>query len=348
MLKKHSVILVCLLFLAFLLAGCGQQTGANKQSGDTKQEQSSNQKVEKIVLRAVTPFQKNSPEHVGFWMFVEEVEKRLGDRIEIKYLGGQEVIPAFQQIEMLSKGSFDIGHLPGNYAENFLPVADTLHLSRLKPWEEREKGVYDTLRQEFEKALNVVYLGKTSGPGYLYHLYTNFEVKSLNDFKGKTIRVAPVYVPLIKALGAGSASIPPGEIYTAMERKTVDGFGWPSLGVLASGWAEVTKYRIDPGFYPVGMGFFINGNAWKKMPEDVRKELEKIMADTEKKAYDRYAELVDKETKGIQEKGMKILNLPPEEAERFVKLAFEEGWKQVIEKAPQLGPKLKELTTPKQ
>jgi TRAP-type transport system periplasmic protein len=329
MLKKIVVFFMCLVFGSVFISGA--------QAAEAK----------KITLRLVTPFAKNSPEHEGLWIFVGEVEKKLGDRIEIKYLGGSEVMPAFQQFEMMGKGAFDIGDLPGNYAENFVTIAPTLHLSRLKPWEERSSGVYDILRQEFEKKLNLVYMGKHAGKGYLYQLYGNFEVKTLQDFKGKTLRVAPVNVPHVKALGAGTTSIPPGEIYTAMERKTVDGFGWPTLGVVVAGWAQVTKYRYDPGFYPVGMGIFINGDAWKKIPKDLQDELVKIMQDSEKAAYDKLGGLVVKETKGIQEKGMKILTLPDAEAKKFVDLAFDEAWKDVIKKDAQLGQKMKDLTAPK-
>lgn len=303
--------------------------------------------ADKIVLRAVSAWPQNSVEHDGFFMFIDEVNKKLGDRVEIKYLGASDVIKTFSQFEMLGKGMFEIGHLPGNYAKNVLPMAETLHLSRITPWEEREKGVYDIMRKGFAEKMNIQYLCKVgSGEGYLYQLYSNFKVNGLSDFKGKTFRVAPVYVPLLKKLGAGSVSMPPGEIYTAMERGVVDGFGWPTLGILDFGWTEVTKYRIDPGFYPVGLGIFLNLDKWNKMPADIRAEIEGIGKSMERKAFAYYSEKAKEETQGIVKKGMKILELPPADAKTFVEIAFEEGWKEVIKNDPTNGPKLKELTTP--
>ncbi len=41
----------------------------------------------------------------------------------------------------------------------------------------------------------------------------------------------------------------PGEVYTALERGVVDGYGWPITGIFDLGWHEKTKYRVDPGFY---------------------------------------------------------------------------------------------------
>ena len=80
-------------------------------------------------------------------------------------------------------------------AKNFLPIAEALHLHPfLSPMELRKRCVYDIMRNGFEDAMNIVYLGTTAGKNYDYCFYTNFEVNSLADFKGKTFRVAPAYV----------------------------------------------------------------------------------------------------------------------------------------------------------
>ena len=163
MTKKKIVCLFCILALFILIAGCGGSKGSDVQPGQTDAEQE--QPPQKIELRFVSPFPEHASEHIGFWLFRDEVEKRLGDRLTIKYLGSEEVIGFFDQYEMLGKGAFEIGHLPGNLAENFLPIASTLHLSLIKPWEERENGVYDILRQEFEDKMNIVYLGKNAKVG---------------------------------------------------------------------------------------------------------------------------------------------------------------------------------------
>jgi hypothetical protein len=38
---------------------------------------------------------------------------------------------------------------------------------------------------------------------------------------------------------------------------------------------------------------------------------------------------------------MKIIQLPPGEAEKFVKTAYDMTWEEVIKAAPEYGPKLK-------
>ena len=316
-----------------LVTGCGGEKKASEKPP-----------VEKVVLRAVTPFTQASPEHDGFWLFTEMVKEKLGDKVEIKYLGADDVVKPPDQFEALGQGMFEIGHLPGNYANTKVPVSDTLHLSQLSPMEEREKGVYDILRTEFESKMNIIYFGKTGGPGYQYSLYTNFPVKALTDFKGKSIRTAPVYVPLVKALGASPVAMAPGDIYTAMQRNVVDGFGWPTIGIVAGGWAEVTKFRIDPAFYQVGLGIFINKDAWNKIPQDIQKQLQDIMKEVEQKSYDAYDKKVKDEDQQMQAKGVQINKLPDDVGKEFGKLATDEAWKAVISKDAANGQKLKDLT----
>jgi TRAP-type mannitol/chloroaromatic compound transport system substrate-binding protein len=47
----------------------------------------------------------------------------------------------------------------------------------------------------------------------------------------------------------------PGEVYTALERGVVDGYGWPTAGIFDLGWHEKTKFRVDPGFYTAEVSF---------------------------------------------------------------------------------------------
>ena len=69
------------------------------------------------------------------------------------------------------------------------------------------------------------------------------------DLTGLKIRITPVYRDFFTALGATVVQTAPGEVYTALERGVVDGYGWPTAGIFDLGWHEKTKFRVDPGFY---------------------------------------------------------------------------------------------------
>ena len=81
-----------------------------------------------------------------------------------------------------------------------------------------------------------------------FHLYLTKPITK-PDLTGFKIRITPVYRDFFTALGATVVQTAPGEVYTALERGVVDGYGWPIGGIFDFGWHEKTKYRVDPGFY---------------------------------------------------------------------------------------------------
>ena len=74
-----------------------------------------------------------------------------------------------------------------------------------------------------------------------------------------------MYRDFFSALGATVMQTAPGEVYTALERGVVDGYGWPIGGIFDLNWQEKTKYRVDPGFYDAEVSLIVNLDAWKKL-----------------------------------------------------------------------------------
>jgi hypothetical protein len=54
-----------------------------------------------------------------------------------------------------------------------------------------------------------------------------------------------------------------------------------------------------------------------------------------------------KEMPLLKQAGLQVIDLPPAEKAKFIKIAYEEGWKDIIEKNPKSGPELKALLTRK-
>jgi TRAP-type C4-dicarboxylate transport system substrate-binding protein len=161
------------------------------------------------------------------------------------------------------------------------------------------------------------------------------------------IRVMPLYIPFMKALGAAPITIPPTEIHTAMERGVVDGFMWPNVGMVSWGLQEVTKYVIEPGVFQMEPATMVNLDKWNKIPKDMQTLMMDIMEDMEYIATMRNALIVEKEDRIRKKAGMKTIQLPPDEAEKFRKICYEKTWELVIKNAPEYGPKLRQLSSKK-
>jgi TRAP-type C4-dicarboxylate transport system substrate-binding protein len=70
------------------------------------------------------------------------------------------------------------------------------------------------------------------------------------------------------------------------------------------------------------------------------------MIENEKKYSKVMADLAEAEYKEMQERGMEVISFSPEDTKDYIDLAYEAGWKEVIEQNPELGPKLKKILTP--
>ena len=60
-----------------------------------------------------------------------------------------------------------------------------------------------------------------------------------------------------------------------------------------------------------------------------------------------YEEEGKKEIPLLKQAGLQVIDLPPAEAQKFLKIAYDEGWKDIIQKNPKTGPELQKLLTKK-
>lgn len=330
--------LVTIACFVFILTACSSNSapaGKSEKGGETGAQQ-------KVTLKVVSAWAQNNKMNDALWMLQETVKQKSGGRLEILWGGGPEAIPSSQLVEALKNGVVEMAWTAHTYNVSQLPVVEGAKLSKFTPWEEREKGVFDFYQKIYQEKLNAYYLGKGT-PGLTYNLYTTVPIKKANDFKGLTIRVTPAYKAFVEALGAAPVTTDPGEVYTALERKMIQGYGWPSVGISDFGWEEATKFIIDPPFYQVDVIGAVSLKAWNQLPKDLQDILNTSMQEVERRAYDHFKQLIAQDREKLQQKGLQVIELPPEEADKYLAAAYDAAWKQVIQKDPQLGPQLQKL-----
>ncbi|MBI4587346.1 MAG: TRAP transporter substrate-binding protein DctP, partial [Candidatus Rokubacteria bacterium] len=79
-----------------------------------------------------------------------------------------------------------------------------------------------------------------------------------------------------KALGAEPVSLPVAEVYTALERGTVDAAITGTIAGFNLKWYEVTKHMVDLQIGPVMIALVVSKRTWDKLSPDVRKALEEV------------------------------------------------------------------------
>jgi TRAP-type mannitol/chloroaromatic compound transport system substrate-binding protein len=115
------------------------------------------------------------------------------------------------------------------------------------------------------------------------------EINSLDDLKGLKMRIPGFAGEVLAKLGASPTNIAAGELYTALERNTIDALEWvgPSLD-LRMGFHKIAPYYYTGWHEPATeLQFMINKKAWEKLPADLQEILRVAMRVA---AYDMYAQ----------------------------------------------------------
>ncbi|MGH9579182.1 MAG: TRAP transporter substrate-binding protein DctP, partial [Terriglobales bacterium] len=178
-----------------------------------------------------------------------------------------------------------------------------------------------------------------------FHLYLNKEI-SRPDLKGLKVRITPVYRDFFGAMGATLMQTAPGEVYTALERGVVDGYGWPVGGIFDANWHEKTRYRVDPGFYDAEVSLIINLKKWQGLGAKQREFLQQQSLNLEGR-NDFWKAYAQEEVKRQAAAGIKTISFDSATAAQYVKQAYETGWAGVIKLSPQHGPQMQKLFTKK-
>jgi TRAP-type transport system periplasmic protein len=102
-------------------------------------------------------------------------------------------------------------------------------------------------------------------------------IKSPADMKGLKVRVmeSPVYVNMIKGLGAAPTPIPWPETYTALQQKVVDAQENPVSVIMQAKFFEVQKYLTLDG-HSYGVDFIlINDKVYQSLPKETQQTLKR-------------------------------------------------------------------------
>lgn len=293
-----------------------------------------------ITLRAVSAFGMDTFFSQRFKQFVDKVNAEGKGIMQIQVVGGPESMPPFEVGSAVRAGVVDLANTTGVFHSNLVPEALTLSISEKRIDELRANGGHALMDRIHRDKANMVWVARVSD-GLQYHVYTTRPVASA-DLSGMKLRSVPVYRAFFQALGATPLQVPPGEVYTALERGMVDGYGWPSTGILDLGWHEKTKYRIEPGFYNVEVSLYMNQNTWNRLDDTQRAFLEKQVQWVES-LNAAELELGEAEKRRQAKAGIETITLPADEADKFRAKAYEAGWQAIAEASPQNVEALREL-----
>lgn len=288
------------------------------------------------TLKAASFLPARSVYATYFYRWIDEVNKRCAGEVKVSAVG-PEAIGSLEQWNALKTGVVDMHFGPPNYYKGTLLEAEAAILANTSSTEQRENGAWALINTLHNEKMNAWYLTQLVD-GIPFFLYTN-KPHVNGRFDGFRLRSVPVYDQFFRSLGAQPVRMAPPEVYTALERGTVDGYGWPLWGITDFGWQKYTKYRHGPGFYSAVVNILMNLDRWKGLAETQRKCLTDMAVWLERE-WPAWREAENKKQLAQQEQaGITYVDLSP----AFAQKAHDIYWESLTKASPEVIGKLRRL-----
>jgi len=220
----------------------------------------------------------NAYKHAQMIIFRDYVNAKSGGRMEVQVYGGGVMGGERELVEAVKLGSLQAcsasAALGAFYPNEMIFGIPYLFPSAPIAWE--------VLDGPFGKKMSADLLKKTGmrnlhfgEVGYRHFTNNKRRIRTPQDMVGLKIRIqeSPLYVTLVKSLGANPTPIPWPEVYTALSGGVVDGQENPISVILTAKLQEVQKFCIlDSHVYGVDW-FLVNDKWYQSLPKDLQELL---------------------------------------------------------------------------
>ena len=296
--------------------------------------------AQEVTLKVVSAFPESSLYVKRLESWIERVNQEGKGTLRLNFIGGPKAIPTFEVGNAVRTGVVDMAMSTGAFYTNVFPESDALKLTQMPIAEQRKTGAYDYINRLWNQKGNMYYLARIV-EHQSFHVYLNKKIDK-PDLTGLKIRVTPVYRDFFTALGATVMQTAPGEVYTALERGVVDGYGWPVGGIFDLNWHERTKFRVDPGFYDAEVSLIVNLDAWNKLSPTQRDFLTRQGLAFEG-LNDFWKTYAQEEIKRQAQAGIQVIRFEGAQAKQYLDRAYEAGWAGILKVSPEHGAKMRDL-----
>ncbi len=324
--RLRSVIIV-LISAVFLSACGGSEQGVSGSGSDLSK---------RFRWKMVTTWPPNFPIfQEGAEKFADEVRQMSNGRLDIQVFAGSDLVPPFGVFDAVSQGSVEMGHGSPYYWAGKIPAAQFfstvpfgMTAKGMQAWLYHGGGL--ELWRELYKPFNLVPfpMGNT---GVQMGGWFNKKILSMQDLKGLRMRIPGLGGNVFKKAGGNPVLMAGGEIYTALERGTIDATEWVApFHDLRLGLNRAANYYYYPGWHEPGTEFelIVNAGEWEKLPGDLKKMVEITAAAISEWIY---TAMEFKNSEALQElkqkRNVELLEFPDDvlkELKRLTKVTLDE------------------------
>jgi TRAP-type mannitol/chloroaromatic compound transport system substrate-binding protein len=252
--------------------------------------------------------------------FAKKVNDMAGGRLKIEVLPSGAVVPAFQLLEAVNKGTLDGGHgaLAYHYGKSSALAlwgsgpAYGMDPNMVLAWHKYGGG--KVLLEEIYKSLNMDVVSFVYGPMATQPLgWFKKPIAQVSDLKGLKYRTVGLAVDVFTELGASVNPLPGGEIVPALDRGLIDAAEFNNAtSDRILGFPDVVKNCMLQSFHQSGEQFEILFNKTKydalapELKSIIEYSVQASSAEMSWKAIDRNSKDYDEMKKG----GIKFYKTP--------------------------------------
>ncbi len=214
-------------------------------------------------------------------LFSKQVKAMSGGKFEISVHAGGELTPPLGVVDAVQQGSVECCHTAPYYFygknEAFAlgcAIPFGLNSRQMTAWMYEGNGL--KLMRELYAKYNMISfpMGNT---GAQMGGWFRKEIKSVKDLKGLKFRVSNLAGKVLERFGVIPQTLPGGEVYTALEKGTIDAAEWVGpYDDLKLGFNKVAPYYYYPGWWEGGpqLDLFVNQKAYDALSPENKAILE--------------------------------------------------------------------------
>ncbi|MCZ2721062.1 TRAP transporter substrate-binding protein DctP [Marinomonas sp. 15G1-11] len=254
--------------------------------------------------------------------FLKRFAGHVGDltdkQIKVRAFGAGVIVPAFKVYESVQDGIVEAGHSTPSYLVNqdptnaiFAGFPGGMSPEAMMAWLYEDGGL--ELMQDYRRekmGLHSLIIGIGTSE-ILAH--ANKPINKIEDFANLKYRTSGAWAGVLKDyLNGVPTVVPPGEIYTLLQRKGVDAVEWATPGSnLSEGFHEVAPYIIVPGIHQPTFVWevVVKTETWDSLSKDLQTKVEAAARLTTMEAYLRFANADIKAMDKYRDFGTEIITL---------------------------------------